>query len=207
MSIKLKLITLNTYLEQTEGKEQTASLYVINRTKPRGKLCFSCINDLGTASSVVIPVTHIPVDLTTQTSREHLLKSAHFKRMLSIGKIQIVSNESAENLFENDLRSREERERLDGTPVDLHQTVEVNELEDENSSNQLNKSLLGASDFVRSLLNREESGDEDENALVNAFLAQADDMNRADLEALVDRSRVSEIKEGAAEYLEELKAR
>lgn len=112
---KVAPITLNAYLDQTD-MTKAPSLYVINRTSysndALGNISFNCLNDLAQHTSVTIPATAIPIDLTTQVPAENLVKSSHFRRLLEKGQAKIISTASALAYIEESPRYQEEYDRI-----------------------------------------------------------------------------------------------
>lgn len=107
MSTKLKYLTIS----QSERAEDS-SLYVINRTKPRGNINLVVGNNYGTRDAVRIPISRVPLDLTTQAVKANILQSPEFRRSVAKGSIMIISTDSAEELFAEDPAAQKEREEL-----------------------------------------------------------------------------------------------
>lgn len=183
---KTQTITLTEYMKRY-GDDATASLFVLNRTAPRGRIAFSCVGDLGTPVPVLIEPTFIPVDLTLSVQRANLITNSVFRRLLSMGHLLIVDNASANELFINSERSRDEHKRLLGTSY-IEDSIEVDIEEDEGSKTDgLGDHLeidLG-NDFLNSLVFRVTSPEESEDDLCNEFLRRSDTLTLAELESLV----------------------
>lgn len=79
-------------------RSQIGTVYVINRTsgQNRSDIVFTVpgING-GQGESVVVPSTWIPVELTVFSTRQQLLNSVPFRRMVHEGYLEIVDEESA----------------------------------------------------------------------------------------------------------------
>lgn len=112
---KVVPITLNAYLDQNDISK-APSLFVINRTSYSndaiGNVSFNCLNDLGQHTSVTIPATSIPIDLTTQVPAENLVKSSHFRSLLGKGQAKIITTESALEYIRTSPRYQEEYDRV-----------------------------------------------------------------------------------------------
>ncbi|QYW05582.1 hypothetical protein pEaSNUABM25_00226 [Erwinia phage pEa_SNUABM_25] len=165
-SNKVKPITLNAYNERYKD-DSVASLYVLNRTEPRGNVAFSAVNDLGQPIAVVVPATFIPIDLTTQATKESLMKSTHFRRALNQRQLVILDNDSAENfLRSNPLAKTELRNlsRIDG--------LIASDLKEIEGSDDLEEIDLGGGGGRKKT--RHFEGDNiSSNQFVNAFISRA----------------------------------
>jgi len=93
-AIPMKEITLEQAM-----KDQGAGLWVVNRSvRPglsAGQVHITVHESNGQAINVRIPVTHIPVDLTTSATRKALLECPSLRNALQKGLIGLVSSESA----------------------------------------------------------------------------------------------------------------
>lgn len=192
MNIKKQIqgITLTEY-NKIYGADPTASMYIMNRTgvngdsdSPRGRVCFSIMGDLGQPATVIVPSTFIPVDLTTQATRDSLLKSSQFRSLLTTGQLVILDNRVAEELLTEDSRARAEHKRLFNS--DFVATLDF-DLDDNKPSQapapDMQDSVKDYSTnmFVNSIIQRCNSGEEDSDAIINAILNQADSLTDADL--------------------------
>lgn len=108
---RVQPITLTSYNER-HGNNPVASLYVLNRTEPKGNVAFNAQNDLGQPVAVVVPATFIPVDLTQQATKDSLLKSTYFRRALNMGQLVIIENESAEIYLATNAMAKAEMKNL-----------------------------------------------------------------------------------------------
>lgn len=102
----VRKITLNRYNELTKDNP-VAPLYVVNVGKPRGMVAFNLTDDVGSPVAVVVPATFIPIDLTEQVTRESLLRSTQFRRLLSRDFLAIVREDSAEEYLQSSLAKTE----------------------------------------------------------------------------------------------------
>ena len=193
----LKGITLTQY-NKDFGSDPTASLYVMNRTVPRGRSCFSVMGDLGQPATVIVPSTFIPVDLTTQATRDSLMKSSQFRSLLSNNDLVIVSNLVAEELLTNNPRARTEHKRLFN--ADFVPTMEF-EMGDnaplQQAAPEANDTGEDFSDnvIVNSIILRCNSGEESADAIINAILNQSDSLTSEDLVCIANNVTDSEVKD------------
>lgn len=82
-------------LKELEADKEGTSVWAMNNTNPRGALNLTMPDGLGGTTIMVLPVTWIPVDLTTQATKEMLLKSPVFRRMVTMQVIQLLTEEAA----------------------------------------------------------------------------------------------------------------
>lgn len=88
-------------LKSIEADKSSSSLWVVNKTLPRGVVNISMPDGLGGTTVMEIPITWIPVDLTTQATKENLLKSPVFRRLVTSGSIGLIDEEQAEQIMDN----------------------------------------------------------------------------------------------------------
>ena len=106
MNLKLKAISLSDL--EADGKY---SVWVLNKTNPRGIVNISMPDNLGGTVVMIIPITWIPIDLTTQTTREGLLKSPVMRRLITSGSLMLISEEDALKVMESP-EAKEEAKRV-----------------------------------------------------------------------------------------------
>ena len=84
---KLQGITLTEFNNRRRGTASPSdSLFVLNMSKPgRGRVAFSVMGDMNNPTTVIVPRTFIPVDLTLQATLDALLQSPQFRQHLSRG--------------------------------------------------------------------------------------------------------------------------
>lgn len=179
---KVVPITLNAYMDQTDISK-APSLYVINRTAQSddalGNVAFNCLNDLGQHTSVTIPATSIPIDLTSQVPAENLIKSAHFRRILEKGQAKIISTKSAEEYIATSPRYREEYDRVHN--LKRKEDEDFNNLSprravDNAEEIDLDRGISAQRDSRRVI----EGDDVSKNMFVNAFIVHCNDDNYTD---------------------------
>jgi hypothetical protein len=86
-------------LKTIENDSKATSIWAINNTNPRGIINISMPDGLGGTTIMTIPITWIPVDLTTQATKESLLKSPSFRRLVTAGNIGLIDEEQAEEIM------------------------------------------------------------------------------------------------------------
>lgn len=121
--MKVQTLELVTY-NARYGKDPTSPLYVLNRTGgkanadsnigQRGNLYANVINDDNSYAIIKVPVTFIPIDLTTQAPLHTLLKSTTLRQAFTSGALVIADPKSVQDMMANSQRARDEYKRLFG---------------------------------------------------------------------------------------------
>ena len=78
-------------------------IWVMNSTKGdrRGNVFFTVPNNTGTREDqVTVFATFVPTNLTAQVTRRQLLDSSSFRRSVTVGMLQLVTSEEAEQLLQ-----------------------------------------------------------------------------------------------------------
>ena len=134
---KLQSIDLGTFTKNF-GDDPSASLWVVNRSGNRaannagrpnaeqgtmlgglGNIMFSVTGDDARPTSLVVPVTFIPIDLSVQAPVDNLIRSTHFRAAISQGRIAIVNPSCLNEFFQHPVAANEYRRINDGdwTPI------------------------------------------------------------------------------------------
>jgi hypothetical protein len=201
--MKLVPIELSTYLKKY-GEDASAGLWVINRTNPRGNLGFSCIGELNRPTSVFVPCTFIPIDLTTMLPRQRLLESSSFRRQLARNSIAIVDNEEVAKLFAVSTLAQNEHARINKIFGNSEATTFKADVYDVEKEAGASRQLSGAgSEFTSEVISRSNEG-EDADSLIDLIMNRADQLNRADVLNIINAVTDSRLKEKCAEIMNEL---
>jgi hypothetical protein len=96
------------------GEQEAAPLYVLNQTDERASILLTCTLDKGDSSSVLLPYSIAPFDITTVIQRSVLLSSPDFKKALANGYLRIIDNASAEAALKHPI-IRQAAEKLHST--------------------------------------------------------------------------------------------
>lgn len=111
-----KMQTTLTKISLTSAEQTTTgSLYVVNGTvdERRGNVFMSISKSGGKGfDNLTVPVTWIPVDLTTMVNKAQLLADNTFRQAVSTNLLILVDPKEAEALFERDEGARLERDRI-----------------------------------------------------------------------------------------------
>ena len=103
-----------TQLEETKG----STVWVMNTSKRlpgrKGDVLFNVPKMRGEGvDTIIVPLTFIPVELTTQCNKTQVLESAEFRRVVNVGLLEIVTPEHAEKqLDRNNQDIAEEIQRV-----------------------------------------------------------------------------------------------
>lgn len=121
--IDYKLINIQTALQ---NKDDT-SLYVLNLTGKvpgagsTGNINITVTNANKERVGVHIQSTWIPIDLSNYVSKQTILESSDFRRLIARGMVALVETNFAEALFESNDRARAELQRV----LDVNSAVDV----------------------------------------------------------------------------------
>lgn len=213
--LSVKTLELSTF-NRLYGNDPTAPLYVLNRSgnnagpnkpaKQRGIILTNVTNDDNTQSIIKVPVTFIPIDLTTQAPLHSLLKSTTIKQALSIGNLVIADTASAVALMRNSKRARDEYFKLFGaewrspigeegeeSDVDMSDAAEQDALlnaQTEGATTSTYSENQVVNDLIIASL-----GGEDGEAINSAILNQIDLLTADDLNCIAQNVTDSAVKD------------
>lgn len=102
------------------ARKEDLTLYVMNMVRPTreqpdmrpGNINLGVKGDDGSVQTVVIPKTHVPIDMTMFISRENLLLNRHFRQLVQLGHIAIAHPEDAERAIQNSASAQKEINRV-----------------------------------------------------------------------------------------------
>jgi hypothetical protein len=213
--LSVKTLELSTF-NRLYGGDPTAPLFVLNRSgnragpnkpaKQRGIILTNVTNDDNTQSIIKVPVTFIPIDLTTQAPLHSLLKSTTIKQALSLGNLVIADTASAIALMRNSKRARDEYFKLFGaewrSPISEEgeqSDVDMTDAADEDAL--LNAQTEGAAaskysdnQIVNDLILASLAG-EDSDAISASILNQIDLLTAEDLNCIAQNVTDSAVKD------------
>ena len=163
---------LRTYsISELEANPQFGPVWVINSTKGerRGNVTLAIYRRTGIGSdTLVIPMTWVPLDLTTKVSREQLLYDNQFRQALSSGLIRLVHPEDCAKLYAENAEARAELARqqnymsADGLGVQLDATAgtDVEVFSDQKDSGPV--VIAAIADFIGKVRQAASAGELDE---------------------------------------------
>lgn len=141
-----------------------------------------------------IPVTFIPVDLTTQATKSALTMSPDFRRLVASRIITLISEEDATKMLDND-KARAEQARL----LNIESLHEVDE---QQQTAEVRSMMAEASGNIGGLaLNIAHTTDGDEEAVVANLRNNAEALSKDELKYIVDNSQMHKVKVLAADLL------
>lgn len=179
-------------------KADTSSLFVLNKSNPRGNVNFVVVDSGQQKISVQVPVTFIPVDLSVFSERSDVLRNPHFRRLIARGYLHIVSSDSAEKFME-DPRARKEHDRVFDVLTDEHE-MDFQAPVEQSVNASPPESGTEVSTFVQNILLR--VAQEDEEDLILDLERKLDTLNKNDVQYLMDNSSSAKIKSWCVDALE-----
>jgi hypothetical protein len=207
---KLQGITLTEFNKRRQGNASPSdSLFVLNMSKPvRGRVAFSVMGDMNNPTTVVVPRTFIPVDLTLQATLDALLSSPQFRRHLSVGFLVIVDEKDARAYMATSDRARAEyRTQFNADYADSDQFV-VDHDEDADTrailpdATNVGSEETGVSPLVASLIARSNAQEVDSTEVINSILNNLDSLSTEDLTAIANGTTNSDVKDFCIEHAE-----
>lgn len=200
---KLQGITLTEFNNRRRGTASPSdSLFVLNMSKPvRGRVAFSVMGDMNNPTTVIVPRTFIPVDLTLQATLDALLQSPQFRQHLSRGFLVIVDEAEARKYMVNSERARAEyRTQFNAEYSDSGEFL-VDHDEDADSariipdSTNVGSEDLGYSALVTSLIARSNEADADPMDIINSIMNSLDRLSTEDLTTIANGTTNSAVKD------------
>lgn len=195
MPIKRELDRLT--VAQAE-KDESSSLYVLNKSNPKGNINFVVRDSVGNSISIQIPVTFIPFDLSTLSVKADVLRTPAFRRLEAKSWIHIIETKSAEEMLKEPKAQAEFRRLNDvledqeninfQTPVSESVNAEPPEAEDNIST------------FVQNIVLRIES--EPVESLLVELENKLDTLEAADIEYLSNNTSDDKVKAWCAEAMD-----
>ena len=197
MPIKVKLQRLT--VTQAE-KADDSQLFVLNKSNPRGNVNFVVVDSGQQKVSVQVPVTFIPVDLSTFATKADVLRNPNFRRLVARGFVHIVSSESAEE-FLQDERAQKEHNRIFDVLNDDYDLGNFQAPVDEQVNAAPPEAEQQVSQFVQNILLRTDDSADD---LIVELEAKLDTMSVQDINYLRDNTSSAQLKEWCSEAMEAL---
>lgn len=196
---KLSLITV----PQAEGNEAESRLYVVNRSNnPVGNINITVVGDDGQKTTVVVPATFIPFDMSNYISKKALLRAPEFRRLVATQMVVLVEPGEAEAFIANSERATREQRRLlsaFGVSNDHQSHVEI----DMNvRDNKKHVAEQNAQPFILAIIDRENG--EDAGDLLTELDSRSGQLTLEDVEYLMANTKQATIKTWAADLIREL---
>ena len=173
-------------------KEESSSLWVINGSDPKGTLNFSVADGMGGQIVIQIPVTWIPVDLSTKATKASILASPNFRNLVAQRKAQLVSEAYAMSVMNQD-SAQTEAERV------YNRYSNAGSLDSPTvppAARTVQAEAMGeVSGFA---MNIAQSENLDEDSALNALRGQESSLTKADMQYIAQNSSLPRVKEYAA---------
>jgi len=178
-------------LRTIENDNKVTSIWAINNTNPRGVINISMPDGLGGTTIMTIPITWIPVDLTTQATKESLLKSPSFRRLVTAGNIGLIDEEQADEIMSSD-GAKEEATRV----YSIVQQVEMVPTANSPEVNKLKSEESGlVSGFAMNIIGMDEI---DEDKILSMIKGQQGTLTKEDYQYIATNSKQTKVKEYCA---------
>lgn len=148
----------------------------------------------GNKAVVTVPVTWIPVDMSTQATKSALLASPNFRRMISMGMLILVSEKIAQATMQTSAAQKEAL-RIYSRVQDM-----INSLDSLPQAAQ--KEIAESSGDVSGMaMQLAMGGDLDEDQVMTTLQGNISAMTEVDLRYLAENSKFARVKEFCAESL------
>ena len=177
-------------------QSNSSSVWVLNSSgssgRAKGNLHITIVEGNGRATVVTVPNTRIPVDLTTQATKNALMQSPDFRRCVAAKVLTLIDDKTAEKLLDNPDAQAEQRRLLNIDSAHQHETdiPELKALQAQESGK------IGP--FALNLAHTE---DGDEDAIVANLKNNADNLSTEELQYVVNNSKFAKVKGAAAELV------
>jgi hypothetical protein len=143
---------------------------------------------------VSVPVTWIPIDLTTQATRKAILGSPTFRRMIAMGMLKLVHEEQAMATMEQP-DAQKEAQKIYSRAQELTTEVEAMPSEAQRAVAEGDGSVSGFA------LNLAAAPGMDEDQVLTTMRNNESSMSQADFKYIADNSQFPRVKAKAAEML------
>jgi len=178
-------------------KDESSSVWVLNSSDPKGNINFSVSDGMGGQVVIHLPVTWIPMDLTTQATKATILASPRFRNLLAQKMIQLVSAQYAESVMTQSTAISEARRVYNRT---MHQ-----ELDNSNMPSAAQSIVAeGMGDVSGFAMNIAHSDSLDEDSALIALRGQESVLTKADMQFIAQNSSLARVKEYAAQRVTQM---
>jgi len=179
-------------------QSQISSIWVLNTSSDKGTgkgiINLTIVEANGRATVVRIPVTFVPIDLTSQATKSAITMSPDFRRLVAARLITIISEEDAAVMLNTD-KAKAEQQRL----LSVDSMIEISEFQ---QAPEVKSLIAEANGNIGGLaLNIAHTADGDEEAVAANLRNNADTMSQEELKYIVDNSAMHKVKMLAAEFL------
>lgn len=196
MALSAKQIAQIPALNLSELEKSTdASVWVFNlsgaaevvRDFPRGIINISINDGIGNSIGIKIPITWVPVDMTTQVTKGALTANPQFRRLVSAGVLKIIAEEHAMAII--------------STPEGRKETQKVHANEkytgDLGADMVPKDEIIATKDVSAIVMSVATRDDLDEEACISILDGHELTLNNKDFEYLAKNSRFAGVKDWA----------
>ena len=180
-------------------RDKSSSLWIMNNSggggKQKGIINITIPEGNGQVNTLRLPVTAIPVDITTQATKNSILSNPQFRRVVQGKMIHIVSDEHASLLLSTP-EAQEEQRRLFSLGYDELPTIQ-------HDAPDAIKDIIaeGAGNIGGYAMNLAHNNEGNEDELVVSLRNQADTLNEEEFKYIVNTSIHPKVKAEAAKHL------
>lgn len=198
-------------IRQAELVKDDSRLYVLNLAKPVGNINFNVTDSAGSRQPMVIPQSPCPVDLSNYAERASILRESTFRRLVASGSVALVDNDQAEEFCTTDKRGIRETKRILKNigitdPLTDGGSIEVELGAPSEARSESERVGAGAENpFIENLVIRSKNEEEDSGDLMSDLESNAANLTAADLEYVVNFAGNADLKEFAADMLNEMR--
>jgi len=173
---------------------KTSSVWVKNISNPKGNVNMTMNDGQGTQIVLQVPVTWIPIDLTTQATKSAILSAPSLRRMLAQGMIQLISEEDAMEVMQQ-ADAQKEAVRIYNRAQDMEIDMQQVPVEAQKAQVESDGSISGFA------MNIAASNDMDEDQVMNTLRNNESNLTQGDLKYIAQNSTFPRVKTFAAERL------
>jgi uncharacterized protein YmfQ (DUF2313 family) len=182
-------------LEIYELEESSqSSVWVVNMTKPAGHVNLTVSDGMGKSIALRILKTWIPIDLTTQATKQSLLANPQFRGLVAKRMLRIVDAKEAREFMKNP-DAQAEYEKIYGVgpiaAIGQDPSAGGNEL-----SARMNEASGDINPFA---LNLAVAKDMDDDSVIRELRNRSDEMKQQDWQYLAQMHKSDKVKAFAAE--------
>jgi len=179
-------------------KSDSSSVFVLNTSGAKGTskgiINLTIVEGNGRSTVVRIPVTFIPMDLTTQATKSAILMSPDFRRMVAQGIITVIEEADAVKMLSSDGAQEEQRRIMN---ID-----QQHQIQDSQTSTEVQAIMAEADGKIGGFaMNIAHTADGDEDAIASNLRNNADNLSKDELQYIVNNSQFHKVKGLAAELV------
>jgi hypothetical protein len=178
-------------------QSQTSSVWAMNTSGTQGSakgiINITITEGNGRASVVRIPVTFIPIDLTTQATKSAILMSPDFRRLVAGRMVTLLSEEDALKMLDNEKAQEEMRRLLN--------VEHAHEVQDSQMPTEAQSVMAQADGAISGLALNIAHSEGDEEAMMANLRNNRESLTQEELKYIVNNSMSPKVKAMAAEYI------